>query len=217
MRLLILGATGRTGKHLLTEALKRGHNVNILVRDASKVSTQSPNLTVLEGTPTHLPTLEQAMQHCEVVISALNISRTSDFPWAALRTPTDFLSNTISNVIQLVPKLGTKHVLITSAWGVLETKPHIPFWFRWFIDHSNIGYGYREHENQERLLQKSEIVYTAVRPVGLTNDIKPRPVRVSFDQNVRLNLTISRLSVAKFMLDAAEQGTYLRQTPAISA
>lgn len=215
-KLLILGATGRTGKHLLAEALKANHEVHILVRNARKVNIDSPKLVIFEGLSTDLLTLEKAMEGCEVVLSALNISRTSDFPWAALRTPTDFLSNTIKNIIALTPKLGVKHVVVTSAWGVLETKAHIPFWFRWLIDYSNIGYGYREHENQEQILQRSSINWTAVRPVGLTNFTETKPVQVSFNNSPKPNLLISRLNVARYMLDIAQRHIYVRQTPTIS-
>lgn len=215
-KILILGATGRTGKQLLTEALKADHEIHILVRDTKKVKVSSPKLIIFEGLPTDLLTLEKAMEGCEVVLNALNISRTSDFPWAALRTPTDFLSNTIKNVIVLMPKLGVKHVVVISAWGVLETKAHIPFWFRWLIDYSNIGYGYREHENQERILEGSSVDWTVVRPVGLTNFTKIRPIKVSFNNNPKPNLMISRLNVARYMLEIAQKHICVRQTPTIS-
>ena len=215
-KLLILGATGRTGKHLLAEALQRGHSVNVLVRDAKKISVQSNQLTIFEGISTDSAILTKAMQGCETVLSALNISRTSDFPWAALRTPTDFLSNTIKNIIRIAPQAGTKHVIITSAWGVLETKANIPFWFRWLIDCSNIGYGYREHENQETLLASSNLNYTAVRAVALINRQKAKSVRVFFGVDAQPSLIISRLNVAKFMLEVAENHSYLRQSPIVS-
>ncbi len=211
-----MGATGRTGKHLLAETLRRGHSVNVLVRDAQKITVQSDQLTVFEGSPADLEMLSKAMQGCETVLSALNISRTSDFPWAALRTPADFLSNVIKNIIKITPQSGTKHVIVTSAWGVLETKAAIPFWFRWFVDFSNIGYGSREHENQETLLAQSNLDYTAVRPVGLTNSRKERPVRVFFGAEARPSLIISRLNLAKFILNVAENHSYLRQSPIVS-
>jgi uncharacterized protein YbjT (DUF2867 family) len=37
MRLLLLGATGRTGLHLLELALERKYEVNVLVRDPAKI------------------------------------------------------------------------------------------------------------------------------------------------------------------------------------
>lgn len=211
--LLLLGSTGRTGKWLLEEALERGYHVTVLVRNASKIAPH-PLLTVLEGNPYNAADIQQAAIGCGAVLSALNISRHSDFPWAKLRTPADFLSQTMQNILQT----GIKRVIFTSAWGVAETKPDIPGWFRWLIDHSNIGVAYRDHERQEALLDQSEAQYTSVRPVGLTNSTKTEKIQVTLAQNLpKPSLTISRRSVAKFMLDCLENKSYIRQKPIVSA
>lgn len=49
MRLLILGATGATGQHLLEQALAEGHEVTAIVRDPSKVTTKHERLRVVKG------------------------------------------------------------------------------------------------------------------------------------------------------------------------
>ena len=90
MKILILGSTGRLGKHLVDEATKRGYDIHLLVRDAHKIDKNQGNITVFEGLPTDKTVFKTAMQGCEAVLSALNISRTSDFPFAPLRTPERF-------------------------------------------------------------------------------------------------------------------------------
>lgn len=213
MNILILGATGRTGKYLLNESLARGHRVSVLVRDKHKPSGASENLTVFEGMPTDTKALQNAAQGCEAILSALNISRTSDFPWAKLRTPKDFLSQTMRNILALK---SARRIVVTSAWGVGETRGEIPVWFRWLIDHSNIRYPYEDHSNQEELLRQTDGDWTVVRPVGLTDSLKNRAIQVSFDNQPPPSLTISRLNVAKFMLDALENHSFVRKCPTIS-
>lgn len=215
--ILILGSTGRTGKWLLEEALKRDYSINVLVRDKSKIAPHT-QLRIFEGSPSNKNDLTNAVEGCEIVMSTLNISRNSDFPWAKLKTAEFFLSQTMQNLIE-IGKLGkVKKVIFTSAWGVNETKKDIPWWFRWLIDNSNIGVAYKDHERQEKLLDKASLNYTAVRPVGLTNSLTTQKVRVTLENNMSIpNLTISRLSTAKFMLDCLEQSIYNRQKPIISA
>src|SRR5258708_29485487 len=100
MKVTLLGATGRTGKHVLNILLQKGHSVQALVRDASKIKIYSEEqLFVLEGDTTNLDTLRTAMKGCEAVVSILNISRNSDFPWSGLRTPKTLISDTIRNAI----------------------------------------------------------------------------------------------------------------------
>lgn len=215
-KILILGSTGRTGKYLLVEALARGFVVNILVRDAKKISVKSERLTIFEGTPSNIQDLARALQGCTHVMSALNVSRTSDFPWAKLRTPKDFLEKTIQNIIVLSKSNLIENVMVISAWGVAETKKDIPFWFRWTIDFSNIKYGYLGHEQQEKLLETSDLNYTIIRPVGLTNSEKSKPIIVTKSNIPKPNLLISRKNVAVFMVDVLEREAFFREVISIS-
>ena len=48
-------------------------------------------------------------------------------------------------------RYGLRRLVLTSAWGAGETAAEIPGWFRWFIQNSNIGPAYRDHERQEAL------------------------------------------------------------------
>ena len=216
MKILILGATGRTGRLLVEEAVKQGFDINVLVRDERKLSTRSAAITVFEGSTANRDDLLKAMQDCEAVFSVLNISRTSDFPWAALRTPTDFLSASMKNIIGVAEQLQINRIIITTAWGVNETKKEIPWWFAWLIDHSNIGYAYRDHEQQEDLLKNSTLSYTILRPAGLTNSLKSKNIIVSLDNYPKPGLTISRKNVALFMLNVLKNELYGKLCPVIS-
>lgn len=215
MRILILGATGRTGKLLLKTALEEGFEVNCLSRNSSRIQP-AEKLQVFEGNPANSEELEKAMQGCEYVLNVLNISRTSDFPWAKLRTPSNYLSEVMKNLIPLAEKQSIKGVIVCSAWGVAETKKDIPFWFRWMIDYSNIGVAYRDHERQEELLSKSSLPWTIVRPVGLTNFRSQENIRVSLNNTPKPSLMISRQSLARFLLQCIKEENLRGKKPAIS-
>jgi putative NADH-flavin reductase len=227
MKIALLGATGRTGKHLLELALQRGHTVNVLVRDKQKLVSQmgqkgpisqsgQNKLIIFEGYPLDKKILEQTITGCEAIVSALNISRTSDFPWAKLRTPKDFLSQVMKLIIDIAPSKNIRRVIFTTAWGVAETKKDLPGWFKWLIDKSNMRYPYADHEKQEELAKQSNLLYTSVRPVVLINSQKIKQPIVTFNNDPKPKLMISRRSVASFMLDVLEQNSYVREMPVIS-
>jgi putative NADH-flavin reductase len=216
MRILILGSTGRTGEHLLEQALQHSHIVNALVRDKNKITINNPHLTVFEGSPLDKTVLENAMKGCVAILSALNVSRKSDWPWAKLRSPKDLLSETMKNIIELAPKNNIQRIVFTSAWGVGETKKDIPGWFRWFIDHSNVRYPYLDHERQEDLIKQTSLQWTSVRAAGLTNGKKIKEILVSINNKPKPHLTINRRSFAAFMLDVLEKNLYVREMPVIS-
>lgn len=216
MKILLLGATGRTGKHTLDNSLKSGHIVNVLVRDKNKVEITSKNLFLFEGTPTDKVALKNAAEGCDAIISTINIVRTSDFPWSKLRTPANFLSESMKNIIEVAKEKNIQRIVICSAWGFHETKRDIPIWFRLLIDHSNIGVAYRDHELQENLLQASTLDWTIVRPVGLTNSDKDKKTLLTINNSTKPRLTVSRKSVAKFMVSTIEHTTYEKQSVIIS-
>ncbi len=216
MHILILGPTGRLGRLLVDEALSRGHQVSVVVSHEYRLKTDPKLLDVHEGTPLNKYTVSEAMKGCDAILSALNISRTSDYPWADLRTSADFLSLSMKNILEAAAENHIKRIVITTAWGVAETRGDIPFWFRWLIDHSNIKYPYFDHERQEEMLKVSDLEWTVVRPVGLTDSHKSKEIKVTLDNQPKPSLAISRLNVARFMLDVLEQNLYINQFPVVS-
>jgi putative NADH-flavin reductase len=215
MKIFLLGATGRTGKLVLTQALTEGYEVNCLARKIERISNKT-GLKTFEGNPENLKDLETAMLGCDAIISVLNISRKSDFPWSSLRTPPQFLSSVMQNVVSLASNMNIKRVVICSAWGVAETRKDIPFWFRWAIDFSNIGVAYKDHERQEEIIAKSSLDWTIVRPVGLTNFKKVEVIEESITNIPKPSLMISRSSVARFMLECLQRDDLIAKKIVVS-
>jgi uncharacterized protein YbjT (DUF2867 family) len=214
-RILLLGATGRTGNEVLQLALNQGFHINALVRDGNKISIEDGRLQVFEG-DTRIPRdLNFAVDGCQAVVSCLNISRKSDFPWSSLRTPHDFLSMTMKNLVKVCQEKEIKRLVFTSAWGVGDSRPSIPGWFAWLIDNSNLSAAYLEHERQEALVRSSGLDWTIVRPVGLTNSQKPKAAKVILDGNKKPSLTISRKSTAQFLIDIVDNKNFIHTIPVI--
>ena len=57
MRFALFGATGPTGRHLIEEALKQGHNLSVYTRDAKKLEAFGRKTI---GTPTAIVALPVA-------------------------------------------------------------------------------------------------------------------------------------------------------------
>lgn len=201
---------------MLSEALGRGHQVTVLVSHKGTLKIKSESIKVFEGTPLNKFTLSDAMHGCDAILSTLNISRVSDFPWSKLRTSKDFLSVSMKHIIDAATENDVKRIVVTTAWGVAETQKDIPFWFRWLIKNSNIRHAYYDHDRQEQILKSSDMDWTIVRPVGLTDSATIRDVKVSLNNQPWPSFTISRHNVALFMLDALEKNLYIRECPVIS-
>lgn len=201
MRILLLGASGRTGKYILSQGLEKGYCFNVIVRNTIKISPKEiNNCTVFLGSPIDKLLMQEAMQGCDVVITALNISRKSDFPWAPLRTPKDLLSRTMRNIVALARLNKIKHIISCSAWGAADSIKDIPWWFRLTIQYSNIKFAYKDHELQETILKQAKVPYTIVRPTGLYNGQTITKIQQSFKNIPKPNLLINRKTLAFYML-----------------
>jgi putative NADH-flavin reductase len=217
MRVLILGASGRTGKYVLNETLKLGYYVNALVRKPESIHLKNDKVSLFTGNPLNIDDVEGSLEDCTAIISVLNISRNSDFPWSKLRTSSTFLSNVANNIIDLSKNRSLNRVVICSAWGTNETFKDIPFWFKWIINKSNVGVAYKGHERQENLWMTSNLNWTIIRPVGLTNSSLEKEVMESYQNVPKPRLTISRNSVAKYMVKALTNPGLLNKAVVISA
>ena len=201
MKILILGATGRTGKWILAEALEQGYKVNCLVRKPEEINQNHSALKIYKGSPESISELESALKGCDAIISALNISRKSDFPWSKLRTPKTFLSDVMKNIITLSTKIKIDRIVVCSAWGVADTEKEIPLWFNWFIN----------------LLKSSTLNWTIVRPSGLVDLSKSQTIIESYNNEPKPKITISRKSVAEFMVQSLSDEKLIGKAPVISA
>lgn len=69
-KILVLGATGPTGRHIVSQALARGYDVTILVRSPEK-ATDPNRVKLVVGDARDEKTLRQAVKGRDAVISAL--------------------------------------------------------------------------------------------------------------------------------------------------
>lgn len=213
----VLGANGRTGIEIVKQALEKGWVVKALVRDKQKIKLANPNLHVVEGNLMRIDEVTKVVEETDAVYVALNIGRKTDMPWSKVVSPLDLLRVSIDNTINAMQENGVKRVITVSAWGTGDSYKETNWIFKFLIKKTNVGVAYAGHEDQERLLRKSGLDWTSVRPVGLSNSEKQKSVRVSIKGDKKLNMTISRKDVARFMLDIVDDEKYYQQEPSISS
>lgn len=105
-RVLIYGATGRTGRLALTYALQRGYAVTALVRNPATLTIESSHLTLVHGLPTNLADVRRAMQGCDFVISTLSALSEADSFSRKRISPPHTLETTMRHTIMVMHELG---------------------------------------------------------------------------------------------------------------
>lgn len=215
MRILLLGATGRTGRLVLEKALAAGHQVVAVVRDPAKVD--APGAELVAGTPYDPEVVDRATPGCDAVVCTLNVSRTSDSPWAPLRSPKDLISRSVGNALAAMERHGVRRIVTLSTIGAGDSRRELPLVFALFVAASNLRHAFRDHGRQEALLRASDVDWTVVRLPMLTDEGGEGPVRVRLDHETKLNRSVNRASVARFLLDSLEAPRYARRVVTISS
>jgi putative NADH-flavin reductase len=75
VKLLVIGATGRTGVEVVQQALARNHHVTAFVRSPENISLKNERLTVLKGDAMDENELFGAIQNHDAVVSTLGTAR----------------------------------------------------------------------------------------------------------------------------------------------
>lgn len=208
MRILIIGATGGTGKELVAQALERGHQVTAFVRKPGKLKIQHERLTVHQGNVLDHSSVEAAVKGQDVVLSALGHKR--------LFYPTRILSAGTENLINAMNRHGVRRFICETSLGVGNSYGRLGLYYTLFVIPVILQFYWWDKHRQERNIRDSSLDWVIVRPGALTNG-KKRGVykhgpRVG---NYLWTVRISRADVADFMLNQISDDQYLHAAPGV--
>jgi putative NADH-flavin reductase len=198
MNLLVLGASGGCGGHVVRQALAAGHAVTAIVRP-STVYAAPPGAVVVRDDVLRDGAIAAVARGHDAVISCLGIRRRRPRnPWSRLISPPDFTSRTAAAIVAAMRAARIERVLAISAAGVADSAPRMSWLLRFLFAHSRVGDAYRDLAAMEDVYARSALDWIAVRPVTLTNR---RARAVGEIDRFGLAATISREAVARWLIE----------------
>lgn len=208
MKLIIFGASGKTGLELVKQGLEQGHELTAFVRDPGEFKPRAENLHVVKGDITSYEEVEAAVEGHEAVMSALG-------PHTLVsRVPA--LTRGVANIVRAMEKTGVRRVVYLSALGVGESNKDQNAFFRWVIRPILLGRDYADHEANEESIRNSGLEWVIVRPARLEDS--KHTGRVEADLHLDGGLPfgrIGRADVADFMLRQLGDTEFLYKAPGI--
>ena len=203
MRYFILGATGKTGTQVLDLALQNGHSVTAFVRSPQKLPQDRPGLTAIQGSPADVPALAHAMAGHDAVFSALAPQLGETFRAASKRAWT--MAGYAANIVQAMNQAGVKRLLAFSSAGLF---PRQSLFVRM------LSFPARHHladlKAMEEAYQASGLEWTLLRPTWMAAG-ESEAYRVAEGALPESSKAMHFRGLAKFMLDAAAEGTHQRE------
>jgi len=202
-KVLIVGATGGTGRQLIEQALERGHIVTALARDPSALRVEHPRLTVVRGDVLDYLSVEAAVRGQDAVLSALGHKR--------FFYPTRILSEGTWNLLRAMETHGIQRFVCETALGIGDSAGRMGVYYTFFVIPIILQFYFWDKTRQERLIAASRVNWVVVRPGALTNGAKRGRYRHGRNVGSFLwTVRISRADVADFMLNQMTDDTYLR-------
>lgn len=208
MKVIVFGASGRTGLQIVEQALAAGHQVTAFVRSPAKVAIQHKNLTLFQGDVTDPAAVEKAVAGQEAVVSALGPTRP---PVPGM------METSAKNIVAAIRKAGVRRLVSTSGAGVHdpEDRPKL-------VDKLIKGLltllsreVLEDSEANVRVIRETDLDWTIVRFPMMRDGPQTGKYRVGYigrDSGSQ----ISRADGADFVVRELSEGKYIHKAPVVS-
>lgn len=199
MNIIVFGATGGTGRHVVTQALATGHCVTAVARRPEAVETTHERLKVVQGDVLEAETVKRPVVGQDVVVSVLGVHDLQ---------PTTLYSQGILNIMAAMKTAGVRRLLCLSANG-LDPGPwwqqHLakPLLWRAF------KHSYTDLVKMETAVKASGLDWTILRPPRMIDGPHLGRYQTALNRHLTSGWRISRADVADYIVKHLDDaGTY---------
>jgi putative NADH-flavin reductase len=207
MKLLIFGASGATGVHLVEQALAIGYEVSAFVRDVHKLRHRHPKLTLIEGNVADAATVYEALVGQEAVLSTLGANRVFQFDPLVVKG--------LAHIVDAMTSLQIKRFIYLSTLGVTATRRQAGLMIQTLAP-TLLRNEIHGHELREKIIQDSSLHWTIVRAPILTNSGRTETFRTGFQlRSDKFVTKLSRADVAFCLLTQLRQERFIRKAISI--
>jgi putative NADH-flavin reductase len=203
MKLLVFGASGKTGREVVRQALARGYTVTAFVRETARLPLAHGNLRLIAGEITNRAAIARAVAGHTAVISALGVGRPLKHDAMVI--------DGIRAIARAAEQASVERLVYLSFIGVHESRDAAGFVLK-RLAATLLRHEVADHEVKEAAIVESFVDWTIVRPPKLTNGRLTAAYRVGEDIRARWPLPLmSRADVADFMLRQLTDAAFIRK------
>ncbi|KAH7389740.1 hypothetical protein DE146DRAFT_739006 [Phaeosphaeria sp. MPI-PUGE-AT-0046c] len=217
MHFLLLGASGRTGQHVVTELLSQGHTAVALVRASSSLKARS-GLTLVTGSPLSKSDISKAISATPsskptAGIFTLNAPRKSESPFSPPLAPPRFLADSCVNACRALEEEGIRRIVVMSTAGAGDSWSNLPLLSKAFMGWTNVKLALEDHNILDREIRTTSMDWTLIRAVRLeyddgegakkTENVKEVEVLEGDGKGMSMSDSVGTRQVAKFLVKVA--------------
>jgi len=205
MKIVVFGASGKTGLLLVDEALTSGHEVVAYVRKPESIKSEHPNLKVVAGYLNEKDKLKSVISGSDACISTLG--------GASLTKHSREIIEGIDNIVSIMEQESVARFIYLSSFGAGDSRRYMPQPVRFLIADIMLLVPFADHNTNEGRITKSQLNWTIVRPGGLTNGAKTDNLKHGCEMTkIKGSISISRSNVAAFLLNQVSNKDYANKS-----
>ena len=206
-KIAIFGATGGTGQQLVQQALEQNYEVTAFVRSPQKLKIVHHRLQVIKGDVLDYNNVLSAVKNQDVIFCNLGMPASDK---------SNLRSKGTANIVKAMQALDVKRLVCQTSLGFADSKEVLPWHMKYLIVPFILKNAFKDHEQQEKVIEKSNLDWTIVRPGNMTNGELTKKYKHGFESTEKIKLKVSRSDVAHFMLNQVEEDRYLFKKVGIS-
>ena len=204
MKVVVFGASGKTGSLLIEEALASGHEVIAYVRTRESIKLVHPNLKVVAGQLNEKDKLKSVIIGSDACISTLG--------GASLTKHSLEIIEGIDNIVSIMEEEKVKRFIYLSSYGAGDSRNYMPLPVRFLIVDLMLRVPLADHNTNESRITRSQLQWTIIRPGGLTNGAKTDNLKHGSEPTkLKGSPNISRSNVAIFILNQLTSSDYVNK------
>jgi uncharacterized protein YbjT (DUF2867 family) len=208
MKVLVLGATGGTGRQIVRAAAAKSHTVVALVRSTSRAADLA-DARLVEGNVLDETIVATALDGCEAVICSLG---TGLSPFSEVT----FLSTATKTLIAAMQRQNVRRLVCITGMGAGDSRGHGGFFYDRLFQPLLLDKVYQDKDRQEAAIRASTLDWVIIRPTMLNDQPARGHIRAVTDLSNIHGGQIARADVATFAVDQLTSDTWLRQAPLIT-
>lgn len=202
MKILVFGATGKTGILVTQLLLENNHTVSAYVRNPNKLNLRLPNLQIIEGSIEDTKKMTETMMGHDAVISCIGSPSLRTAPGQH-----DFGKH-ISSAMKAC---SIKRIIYMASAGVHREIKGIPGIIAQLVLKNVLI----DHTAAIAYFMTKDFDYTILRPMQLTNGPLTQRYKVSY-HGVPGYKWISRFDVAYCIVDTVQHNKYINESIGLS-
>ena len=211
MKIVIFGATGGIGRHAVRHALEKGYEVVAYVRNPQKMSMEHPRLTITKSVLTDYQAMRDAIRGCDAVVWLVGVSMVRHYEGMPSLEGHKLL-------IKAMEECGVKRLIDYGTPSVKFEQDRRSFItvFPGIAAAILFPKAKREVIGIGDLIRQSGLDWTFVRFLRPTDGTPTGTAKVTFGDN-KINMSITRDDIAKFMIEQVESKEYIHSMPIIGS